>query len=128
MSTEKIYYYKDIEISYIIDESNENYFYKFEPFIEKDKICFIELVQNISEEYGKGEGSEAMKNFLEELSLTGIKNFYLFVSYDNCYYEKNEKLKGLYRLIDFYEKFGFKTIYGRPSNYQDQVDMYLELN
>ena len=121
--------YKDTVIQYRLTSSNAEDV-GIAGFKKNKKTCVIELVQNESDEYSKGQGSEAMRNFLAKMAKENVLNIYTFVVYTEEYYKKDtsdDVEKTLGRLVSFYEKLGFQDLVGYEGQ-DSYVDMSLEID
>jgi len=97
--------------------------------IEEDKtieINFVEVDEDVGQ--GKGLGTKLMSFFLEDMAELGFVNFHLFADYDaSNFKEVTDEVKGLKRLVRFYQSFGFET-FSRPTYKAGcQIDMSLKI-
>lgn len=122
---EKFFKHKECLITYNISKYSKDSLVYFEKIKKGDLFCYIDLVKVEDHARGNGLAKEALTIFLKKLEKEGIFFFHLFANYDYSYYD-NPSNNGLRRLINLYEKFGFKHSVKDFDN-SDQIDMTLSI-
>lgn len=129
---EKEFKFKDVVIAYREINTN-NPEISLGGFKPHQKACIIDLVQNESSDYSKGEGSQAMRNFFAQMAKEKRFNIYTFAVFSEEYFEDevidntNDIERTLGRLVNFYTKLGFTDLVGY-STQEDYVDLCVEID